>query len=122
MKRYYVYNFLIGSPILIDTEERTITKYSSNIYGQIYNLDQEHAKVSKQKVNGLIKRLNSRNYLNKSLVVDRYIYNYIMTAMQRAECERGLSLNKRDFIASSSDYKEVIEKMCIWVHEQYMGT
>lgn len=117
MKRYYVYDFCIGSPILIDTKEKTITNYSSNIYGQIYNLDQEHEKVSKQRINGLIKRLNNRNYRDNSLVIDRYIYNYIMTEEQRCRCLRSVSLNEREFIASGDNLKEVIETMCIWVYE-----
>lgn len=118
MKRYYVYDFLIGNPILIDTKEKTITYYNSNIYGQIYNLDQEHEKVSKQRISGLIKRLNSRSYNTlDGYVIDRYIYNYIMTEEQRNKCSRSVSLNENDFITSGDNYKEVIEKMCIWVYE-----
>lgn len=56
MKRYYVYNFLIGDPVVVDTKEKTLAFYGRNIYGQIYNLDSpDITKITPQRISGLPK-------------------------------------------------------------------
>ena len=114
MKRYYVYDFVIGSPILIDTKEKTITQYSRNIYNQIYNLDQEPTKISRQRISGLIRKTNGRNYYRNELVIDRYIYHLLMTEEERERCGRSFYLNENEFITSGDDKREVLEEMCLW--------
>ena len=120
MKRYYVYDYLIGSPVLIDTKEKVLIFYGKNIYGQIYNLDKLESedifKPGKQRINGLIKRANNRNYgYSNSYVTDRYIYNYIMTDEERAKIDRTISTNEREFVTSGDDLTEVLTTMIEWV-------
>lgn len=122
MKRFYVYNYLIGSPILIDTKKKQFIFYKTNIHGQIYNIkdikDEDILKPSKQKINGLIKRANNRNYIfSNNYVIDPYIYNYIMTEEEKGEIGRDISLNERGFIAAANNVKEVLETTCQWALE-----
>lgn len=112
MKRYYVHEFCLDDPILIDTKEKTWTFYKTNIYGQIYNLDEKPKKVTKQRINGLIKRLNSDRYSSMNgYVVDQYVYNYIMDDEQRSKCKRSIKLEK-ELIAAGDNLKEVLEATC----------
>lgn len=112
MKRYYMHKFLLDDPILIDTKEKTFTFYKTNIYGQIYNLDEKPKKVTKQRINGLIRRLNNGKYNSMDgYVVDQYVYNYIMDDEQRSKCKRSISLEK-NLIAAGDDLKEVLEATC----------
>lgn len=112
MKRYYVHEFCLDDPILIDTKEKTWTFYKTNIYGQIYNLDEKPKKVTKQRINGLIRRLNNGKYNSMDgYVVDQYIYNYIMDDEQRSKCNRSIEL-ETELIASGDDLKEVLETTC----------
>lgn len=113
MNRYYIHEFTAKDAILIDTEKKTWTFYNTNIYGQVYNLeDAEPEKITKQRVNGLIKRLNSRNYNSlKGFVVDRFVYNYIMDQQQQEECKRSVQL-RDDLIASGDNFKELLTEMC----------
>lgn len=118
MKRYYVYDFLIGSPILIDTKDKTVVFYKKNMYGQIYNLDEEPQKITGHRINGLIKRLNGYYSFSNSLAIDGYIYHHIMTEDQKNRCQiEADKPREREFITSGDNLKEVIEKMCIWVFE-----
>lgn len=112
MKRYYVHEFCLDDPILIDTKEKTWTFYKTNIYGQIYNLNEKPKKVTKQRINGLIRRLNNGKYNSMNgYVVDQYIYNYIMDDEQRSKCNRSISL-ENNLIAAGDDLKEVLEITC----------
>lgn len=83
MKRYYVHEFCLDDPILIDTKEKTWTFYNTNIYGQIYNLDEKPERITKQRINGLIRRLQKFYDPFSGYVVDQYVYNYIMDDKQK---------------------------------------
>jgi len=87
-KRYIAYDFLIGSPILIDTKEKILNFYRHNIYGQIYNLkNPEMYKVTTRTINGLIKRSKNPDYFFKNAKsIDRYIYSHLMTKEQQEQC------------------------------------
>jgi len=126
MKRFYVHDFLIGNPILLDRHEKTCTFYNHNIHGQLYNLENaEPLKVSDRRTTGLIRKLNNPNYsFRNGLVIDRYIYTYFLTDDQRAKCRRSADLLKWDtLIAESDDLHEAVRAMCIWVYEnKYCGT
>lgn len=118
MKRYYVHEFCLDDPILIDTKEKTWTFYKTNIYGQIYNLDEKPKKVTRQRINGLIRRLNNGKYNSMDgYVVDQYIYNYIMDDKQRSKCNRSIEL-ETELIASGDDLKEVLEITCKYFLEK----
>ena len=118
MKRYYVHNFLLGDPILIDTKEKTWVLYNHNIHGQIYNLEDKPEKINNAKINGLIKRLNSENYsLDNSYCVDRYIYYYILTEEQRNICRRTPYSINNELLAEGDNLIEVLSNTCEWVFE-----
>lgn len=111
MERYYVYEFVSGNPILVDTKEKTATFYHQNIYGEIYDLKVggEVLKISSAKINGLIKRLNNRkdNFYNSLL------FYLLMTDEQKAKCQAiPKSLSSEEFYGSSNDYEEIIIIMC----------
>ncbi|MGF7535490.1 hypothetical protein AAGG74_17700 [Bacillus mexicanus] len=116
MERYYAYDFGLKSPIIIDTLEKVITFYNTNIHGQIYNLKDggETCKISTAKINGLIERLNSGKYsYSNSLVIDKYIYHFIMTDEQREKCIRKPgNLRTKDFYGSGDNLKNIIKIMC----------
>jgi hypothetical protein len=117
MKRYYVYNFLIGDPVVVDTKEKTLAFYGRNIYGQIYNLDSpDITKITPQRVSGLTKRLNNGNYSYKnSYAIDTYIYYHIMTSQQKDKCNRSAyNPIPNEFITSGNNLKKVLEEMCLW--------
>lgn len=122
MKHYYVYDFIKGHPIVIDTKEKTITFYHANIYGQIYDLEKggEKKKISAAKINGLIKRLNGSNYSFKnSYVIDWFIYTFIMTEEQRAKCNQApTNYNEKDLLGSSDELATVLRLMCEKTYEQ----
>ena len=63
IKRYIAHDFLIGNPVLIDRLEKSMTFYSHNIYGQIYNLKTpKHFAISARRISGLIRRTNNFDY------------------------------------------------------------
>lgn len=119
-KRYVVHDFLVGSPILVDRVDKTLTFYGHNIYGQIYNLaNPDHYEVSAKWINSIISRTNNPgyNFLN-SPVVDRYVYQYLMTPEQQARCGCKPEVHKGDeLIIMTDSYTEAIKKMCVWVFE-----
>lgn len=64
-----------------------------------------------------MKRLNNPGYgFQNSRVVDQYIYNYLMTDEQRAQCQRSPHTDNLLIIASDS-YHEVVRGMCAYVFE-----
>jgi len=120
MIRYYVHDFLIGNPILLDTHEKAFTIYGCNIHGQIFDLKSANREVvSSQKIVGLIRRLSKRGYdYRNNLVIDRYIYTYFLTDDQRAECLHKLDLWKTDtLIAETNSLHDAVKAMCEWVYE-----
>ena len=122
MKRYYVYDFVIGEPVLIDREQNTLTFYHNNIYGQLYDLEKggEVFEVTKSVQNGLIRRLNGRSYsFSNAKAVDQFIYHLLFTEEQKAKCIRSAhNLNEKELIASSDELTEVIKAMCEFVYEK----
>ena len=119
-KRYVVHDFLIGSPVLVDRVDNTMTFYDHNIYGQIYNLKnpEQHA-IDAKRINGLIKRTNNPDYnFANSKAVDGYIYEYIMTPEQQAMCRRTPYIPKwNELIIATDDKPEAIKTMCEYVYE-----
>ena len=119
-KRYVAHDFLIGSPVLIDRVENTMSFYKHNIYGQIYNLgNPEHYVIDSRRINGLIRRTNNPDYsFANSKVVDGYIYKYIMTPEQQAMCGRTPHLSVSDeLIIATNNKNEAIKTMCEYVYE-----
>lgn len=109
MNRYQAYEFSINGAIVIDTKEHKWAFYNTNIHNQVYNLDEPFKKISKQRINGLIKRLNKSFYDSMNgYVVDRHIYNLIFTEEQRDNCRRSVHLDEKEFIASSNDLKDIL--------------
>ena len=117
-KRFFVHDFLIGNPIVIDRTERTFSFYNKNIYGQVSDLDNPSRKqVSDREISGLTKRLNNSSYnFNNSKVVDQFIYDYLMTDEQRAACRRAPYIDNT-LITASDSYSEAIRGMCAWVFD-----
>ena len=122
MKRYYVYDFVIGEPVLIDREQNTLTFYHNNIYGQLYDLEKggEVFQVTKTIQSGLIRRLNGKSYsYANSKAVDRFVYHLLFTDEQKAKCTRSAHpLNEKELIASGNELADVIETMCEFVYEK----
>lgn len=123
-KRYVVHDFLIGSPVLIDRQNKNMNFYSKNMYGQIYNLQNpEVVNINLRKINGLIKRTQNFDYYRYSAkTIDCYIFKYLMTTEQQQQCKKnpGSSLGKK--IAETNDFKEAIKTMCEWSYEEnYFG-
>jgi len=116
-----VHDFIAGNPVLIDCARKTMTFFDQNIYGQIYNLnDAKCHKISPSLISGLIKRTGNSNYgIANSKAVDGYIYNYLMTPEQQAQCRRTPHIFKWDEkIANTDDYYTAIKTMCEWAYEQ----
>jgi len=103
--------FALNDAILIDKKDKTWTFYNTNIYGQIYNLDEKPKKITKQRINGLIRRLQRFYDPLSGYVVDQYIYHYIMTDEQKEKCKYDVSLRDK-LIASGNDLKGVLEETC----------
>lgn len=122
MKRYYVYDFVCGNPILIDTEEKTVTFYHHNVYGQIYDLKSggDVVKIGAAKINGLIKRTNNRNYsFSNAFVIDQYIYHFLMSDEQKAKCKSTpWKPSEEKFYGSGDDFNEIIALMCEQTYEK----
>ena len=119
-KRYVAHDFLIGSPVLIDRVDNTMTFYDHNIYGQIYNLDKpKKHDIDSRRINGLIKRTNNPDYsFANSKAVDGYIYEYIMTPEQQAMCGRTPTIfGWNEQITATDDLSEAIRAMCEHVYE-----
>lgn len=120
MKRYYVHDFLICDPILLDTREKTFTIYQSNAYGRLFNLESaERVTMSDQWINRLIRKLNNPNYSPmNSLVINKYIYTYFLTDDQRAQCRYVSHLSIMDvLIVETDDLFEAVQTMCEWAFE-----
>lgn len=113
MKRYYVHKFCLDDTIVIDTVEKRWAFYDTNYRGQFIELGKPFEKITKQRINGLIKRLsNSRTYYRSDgFVVDSFLYKYILTEEQR-EAAFGLPREPKELIASGDDLKEVLAEMC----------
>ena len=121
LKRYVAHDFLIGSPVLIDRVENTMSFYGHNIYGQIYNLkDPEHHVIDTRRINGLIRRTNNPDYsFANSKAVDGYIYKYIMTPEQQAMCGKTPHLSSwNELIVATDNKNEAIKAMCEYVFER----
>ncbi|MED3830243.1 hypothetical protein P4575_20640 [Priestia megaterium] len=121
MNRYYVYDFVCGNPILIDTVKKEITFYHTNVYGQVYDL-KSGGKVVKgtARINGLIKRTNNSNYsFSNKYVIDQYIYHLLMSDEQKAKC-RSIPQKPSEarFYISGDNYNEIISIMCEQTYEQ----
>jgi|GEM_PF-3259252 hypothetical protein len=119
-KRYVAHDFSIGSPVLVDCVDKTMTFYDHNIHGQIYNLNKpQHHAINTKKINGLIRRLNGNNYsFANSFSADSYIYKYIMTPEQQARCSRKPEIASYEkLIVATDDKSEAIKAMCAYVYE-----
>lgn len=122
MNRYYVYDFVCGDPILIDTVKKTITFYHHNVYGQVCDLKSggKVVKVGAAKINGLIKRTNNGNYsFSNAYVIDQYIYHFLMSGEQKAKCKSiPWRPSEEDFYGSGDDFNEIIALMCEQTYEK----
>ena len=120
MSRYFIYNYSISSTILIDTIDKTITIYQTNIYGQFYNLKTAEPKViSNAKISGLIKRLNGNYSYETAYVTDEYIYKHLMTTEQQERCTSTPYKNsENDFIYSGNNLNECLYNMCIAMYDK----
>lgn len=119
-KRFIVRDFLIGSPILVDRKTRTLYFYSTNLYGQVYDLKNPKSHiVTKREVSGLIQRSNSMGYgMKTAKVIDAYICKYLMTPEEKAQCPRVHDIPAwNTLIAEKDNYSDAIYEMCEWVFE-----
>lgn len=126
-ERFVVHDFLIGNPILIDRAAMTMTLYSSNSHGQIYNLRTARMiQVDQRTIGGLIRRSRQSGYgYEKAKAIDRYLYAYLMTPEQREQCGRNIPIRHNDtLIAATDEYSQAIGTMCEWAYEQrdFIGT
>jgi hypothetical protein len=122
--RYYAYDFLIGSPILIDRELKTLSLYSKNLYGQIYNLNNPSTTVVDAKmINSLIRRTGNENYgfSGNSKVIDSFIYEHLMTPEQQARCRRKPKNSSSPKIVATDDFMEAVQAMCEWTYDYDFG-
>ena len=111
LNRYKVYSWLLNDIIMIDRKEKTYTFYSTNIHAQVYNLKEEPKKITTQKINGLIKRLNNNYSSLDSFVIDKFIFE-VMTEDQKNKCKKQLNLNNEEYIAMGDNKKEVLKNIC----------
>ena len=122
IKRYYVYDYLIGQHfLLIDTQTKELQFYNTNLYGQIYNLEKhERQKITPQKLNGLLKRLKNRTYsFENSYVIDKYLYEHFFTKQQKQETYKPFMFENvhNGLITSGNDFKKVLKDMAIKIYE-----
>jgi len=119
-KRYIVHAFSLGSPVLIDRVENTMSFYRTNLYGQIYNLQNpERLVVGARVINGLIRRTQNPCYNSFSgKAVDGYIYEYLMTPEQQAKCRAEPSIfSWNELIVVTDDKNEAIKAACVFAFE-----
>lgn len=127
MPRYHVYALLCSEILFIDTVEKKMTVYNSNLFGQLYNLKTggKEANISKRRIAGLIRRMKNRNVgPSNSYVIDPFIFKYLLTDEQRKECGWTLHISScNTFVCESDDYAEAITKACEWVYMKcYTGS
>ncbi|MCL2672720.1 MAG: hypothetical protein FWF10_11940 [Clostridiales bacterium] len=121
MERYFVHDFLIGHPVLIDCQRNLLVFYKRNLSGQVYNLNTPECHViGTQRIEGLIRRITSGDYYKDERVVDAYIRAYLMSDEQRLRCGYPLNRTACDrLIAQTDDFREAITQMCeyVFAHE-----
>lgn len=127
MPRYHVYSILCSEILFIDTEEKKMTVYNSNLFGQLYNLKTggKDATVTKKRIAGLIRRMKNRNISStNSYVVDPFIFKYLLTDEQREKCGWTLHISScNSFICETDDFAEAITEACEWVYDKcYTGS
>ena len=118
-KRYIVSDFSIGKPIIVDTKSKTLSFYSYNMYGQLYDLKKpEVHKVTARTINGLIMRTQDYfRYQKTEKVVDGYIYKYLMNQSQKEQCGAEPNIRLSDKIIETNDFERAVRKMCEWSYE-----
>ena len=123
MNRYYAYNYLISGILLVDTIQNEIIYYLTNTYGQIYNLIEGGRifKITKQKRNGLIRRLKSDKYsVADGYPLDSYVYLHLLSDEEKAGCKDIFKLAEHEkLIAEGDDFCEIVEKISEWAYENY---
>jgi len=101
--------------VLIDRTEKTLSRYSSNMYRQIYNLDKpEKYNVTDKIISSLIRRTQSENYHKNSKATDGFIYEYLMSDEERAKCKYQPRILASEKIIETDDYGEAVTTMCEW--------
>ncbi|GHU58590.1 hypothetical protein FACS1894133_3630 [Clostridia bacterium] len=118
--RYHAYDFLIGSPVLIDREAKTLSLYRNNLNGQIYNLKKPDITVVDTKmISGLIRRTANENYgFSNSKVIDGFLYAHLMTTEQQERCRRKPEISKQSpKITATDDFTKAVKAMCEWVYD-----
>lgn len=119
MKRYHVYKWTNGKYILIDTKTNETHFYPTNYENKMgaYHLENPKVeKISKQKVSGLMKRINKggMNPYN-SYAIDCFIYHLLMSEEQRKDCMPvtyfGMDINNQEFLTSGDDFESVTKEM-----------
>lgn len=119
-KRYIVSDFSIGKPIMVDTKSKTLSFYSYNMHGQLYNLkNPEVHKITAKTINGLIRRTQQDyfRYRKTEKVVDGYIYKYLMNQSQKEQCGIKPEIRFLNKITETNDFEQAVRKMCEWSYE-----
>jgi len=101
--------------MLIDRTKRKMMNFKSNKYGQILKLhNSDHHDDCVESIEGIISRTQEESkYLTSQ---DAYIYTYIMTADEQAQCKFPPKISEKDVkIIEPDDYPEAIRAMCEWV-------
>jgi hypothetical protein len=119
-KRYHAYDFLIGSPVLIDREAKTLSLYHKNLNGQLFNLkNPEITDADAKMISSLIRRTSNENYgFSTSKVVDGFLYQHLMTPEQQARCRRKPEISTLSpKIVATDDFNEAVKVMCEWAYD-----
>ena len=117
VKRYVVHEFLDGCPMLIDREKKEMFNFVSNKYGQIQKINTPISYfIDNNMIANLIEQTKKAGYYNST--IDAYIFKYLMTPEEQAQCENAPYIKKADkIIVRSSDYKKAIIAMCEYTFE-----
>lgn len=132
MNKYHVYKWLT-SYVLINRETLELQFFSTNyedLMGTYHIENFTTEAISKNKVNGLIKRLNKGNYSYKNAyAVDKFIYNIIMNEEQKKQCNASdfdikytLAIEPETHIISGDEYSVVVKSMQKIVNDKVMKT
>jgi hypothetical protein len=117
MERYAVHDFGVGNPILIDRQRNLLVFYTSNLFGQVCNLNKPRSYVySAQRIEGLIRRRTGDDYYKSERAADPYIYTYLMSNEQRLRCLSPLNIAAwNPLIVQTDEFREAITQMCEYV-------
>lgn len=123
MNRYYAHQFLLGEMIIVDTEEKSYSFFTTNYKNQFNQLEADFKTVSPQKIGGLLRKIEKGNWdWENGRVIDSYIHQYLFTDEQRERAGHFSGSDMGKLIGSGNDLRKVQEEMCEFALKELGGS